>query len=88
MSLGSRQQSELVELLQRECRGYSAGRTIAHLIDQGLISEPFSKAYVARRKVEEKVCRGVSKVAAMESVAEDMGCSFASVRNYIYHHYK
>lgn len=77
-----------MELLMWECRGFSAGRTIAHLMERGLISEPSSRAYIARHRVEAKMRQGLSKVAAMESVAEDIGSSFASVRNYIYHQYK
>lgn len=84
----SRHRSEIEELLTGECKGFSAGHTIVHLLDQGLLSYPSSRAYLARRKVEEQMRRGVTKVAAMEIVAEEMGCAYETVRNYLYHRYK
>ncbi len=88
MSGHSKHRCEVEELLAGECRGLSAGRTIAYLLDRGLISYSSSRAYLARQKVEEQMGRGLSKVAAMEIVAEEMGCAYATIRNYLYHEYK
>lgn len=88
MCVGEKYRSDVEELLAGECRGFSAARTIAHLLDRGLISFAASRAYMARRRVKELVSKGSTKVKAMEIVAEDMGCSFATVRNYLYHNYK
>ena len=84
----NKHQDEIVELLAGECKGFSSARTIAYLLDNGLISFPASRAYVARSRVEEQMKKGHSKVAAMEIVAEDMGCAYATIRNYLYHNYK
>lgn len=86
--MGDKFRRELEELLAEECKGLSAVRTIAHLVDCGLISFPASRAYMARHKVEELVKKGHTKVSAMEIVADQMGSSFATIRNYLYHNYK
>lgn len=77
-------QREAVEMLVRRCRGRSPRRTIERLVKEGLCGEQECRAYVARARVEERVRLGEPKVEAMEVVASQMGCSYSTVRNYIY----
>lgn len=72
------------ELLTKECRGLSSARTIELLAEQGLLNHTAVRAFVARRKVNKKVATKMAKMEAMAEVAEEMGCSFATIRNYIY----
>lgn len=76
---------DVEERLIRECRGLSSVGTIQLLVREGLLSYPHIRAYLARRRVEEVVRKQrVGKMAAMEQVAEEMGCSFSTIRNYTY----
>lgn len=75
-------------LLMERCRGLSSARTIEFLATEGLISYPHLKAFIARESVERLVGRGLKKGDAVQVVAESMGCSEATVRNYIYYNYK
>lgn len=86
--MGDKSRREIEEFLARECKGLSAVRTIAHLMDCGLISSPASRAYMARCKVKELVKKGYTKMDAMEIVANQMGSTFATMKNYLYHNYK
>jgi uncharacterized protein YoaH (UPF0181 family) len=75
-------------LLMERCRGLSSARTIEFLVNKGLISHTHLKAFIARESVERLVAKGVKKGEAMSAVAEAMGCSEATVKNYIYYNYK
>lgn len=79
---------EVEESLIKECRGLSSAATIKHLVECGLISHPQSKAYLARKKIEDKIRQGLRKMEAMEAVADEMNCSYATIRNYTYNNYK
>ena len=74
--------------LAKECRGLSSAKTIAYLLERGLLSHTHAKAYLAKQRVGQMVARGVAKVEAIEAVAKGMGCSPATIRNYVYNNYK
>lgn len=76
------------ELLLKECRGLSSSRTIDHLFECGLLSHSRCKAFLANNMVAEHLKEGVTKMEAMELVAGEMGCSVATIRNYIYYDFK
>ena len=78
------QRDYIEELLARECRGLSAGKTTAFLLDRGLLSYTCCRAYQAQQLTGQLVCQGVTKQEAMQQVAEQMGCSFSTIKNYIY----
>lgn len=76
------------EVLQKECRGLSSCQTIERLFDLGLLSNKRCKAYLAKRLVADFTRKGMAKMDALEATAAQMGCSFATVRNYIYFNFK
>ena len=43
---------------------------------------------MAHKKVEAKTKEGLPKMDAIYAVANEMGCSYATIRNYIYNNYK
>lgn len=75
-------------LLLERCRGLSSSRTIELLLSHGLLSHTRIRAFVAGEKVDKLLRGGMKKVEAMQVVAEEMGCSEATVRNYLYYKYK
>ena len=79
---------EVEESLVRECRGLSSAKTIHFLLECGLLSYTNTKAYMAHKKVEAKTKEGLPKMDAIYAVANEMGCSYATIRNYIYNNYK
>lgn len=82
--LPPKQRRYIEELLAKECRGLSATKTIALLLDHGLLSYTSCRAYEAQQRTEQRVAQGVTKQEAMMEVAEQMGCSFSTIKNYIY----
>lgn len=76
---------EVEEQLYRECRGLSSVGTIQYLVRHGLLSYPNIKAHLARERVKEAMRKeGLGKLDAIELVAQQMGCSNSTIRNYVY----
>lgn len=75
-------------LLMERCRGMSSARTIQFLSEEGILSHTHAKAFLARSSVAALVRKGVKKTEAILAVAEMLGCSEGSVRNYVYYNYK
>lgn len=81
----SKMQREVLDMLCCKYRGRSARQVIERLMVEGLLSDVQCKAYLVRHRVAERMRnRGEGKVEAMEKVAEQVGCSYYTVRNYLY----
>lgn len=82
------QREEIAQSLLKECRGLSTLHTIEHLLAQELLSPTRCRAHIARQRVQSLTRDGVPKVEAIELVAQQMGASVATIRNYVYYKYK
>lgn len=82
------QQRAAEALLLERCRGLSSSRTIEFLSSEGLLSHTHLRAFLVRERVQRLIDEGMKKIEAIYAVAEAMGCSEATVRNYVYYNYK
>ncbi|MBR2424622.1 MAG: hypothetical protein IKD05_00505 [Tidjanibacter sp.] len=58
------------------------------LLRESLLDATHLKSWVVRREVDQLVAEGAGRIDAMETVAEEFGMSFYTVRKYIYGRYK
>ncbi|MBO7197461.1 MAG: hypothetical protein J6V28_01520 [Tidjanibacter sp.] len=78
----------LLEELQRLLPGKMMGHALRTLLANDLISHTNVRAFVARAKVGRRCDAGEGRIEAMKAVAQEMGCSLGTIKNYLYYHRK
>ena len=77
-----------VEQLCSECEEMSPNEVVQFFVQNNLLSQSKCKAYLARKKIRKLIAQGVPTVTSIEMVAEQMACSYETVRKYYYYTYK
>lgn len=80
----TRPDARLMAFLRGELQGLSAPKTLAHLLDRGLLDRRACEAEAIRAETERLVRQGMPRCEAMELAAERFCCSYGKVRGIVY----
>ena len=84
----TRADERLAAMLARELRGSSPEEAVRLLFERGFVARTACERWLLREEVERRIDAGAGCCEAMESVAEELGCSYGKVRNSYYQTFK
>ena len=77
---------QLIADLHADFPGITAEQALYFLYGRGIIETTMCKIYVVRRRVDELVAEGESKLEAMWIASREFGTTFENVRKYVYYY--
>lgn len=77
-----------VQQIENECSAMEPMQVVDFLVKNNLLSATKCKAYVAKNRVKQLIAQGYPTVESMRMVADELACSYESVRKFFYYNYK